>query len=102
MAREVGVVPTEIEALWEGGEEKVGCTATLTEAMDPLGEPDSLLVTFIGYSPGPLPDPVTFESGTLTSSVLEETAKNEPAGRGVPFTSTRVVQIKLVPVRYTC
>jgi hypothetical protein len=48
MAREVGVVPTEIEALWEGGEEKVGCTARSAAAIDPFVEPDVVFVTVMG------------------------------------------------------
>jgi hypothetical protein len=38
-------------------------------------------------------------SGRTTRKTVEDSAESEPAGRGVPFTSTAVVQIKFDPVR---
>jgi hypothetical protein len=38
-------------------------------------------------------------SGRTTRKVVEDSVKSEPAGRGVPFTSTAVVQMKFVPER---
>ena len=38
-------------------------------------------------------------SGRTTRKVVEDSVKSELAGRGVPFTSTAVVQIKFVPER---
>jgi hypothetical protein len=38
-------------------------------------------------------------SGRTTRKVVEDSVKSEPVGRGVPFTSTAVVQIKFDPER---